>query len=725
MADSGQNEGGSQSRVPHPTSKKSGRGRKRGKKGKAKGQGMVEATVRSHGSSTPATTDEVRTGMEAQRQRQTASVRRGDHNLQIHSDQQLGGSDQLETAQQQGGQVPGHHTTQEQHGSQQPIQQQQSEQHASQPQTPSQLEQGTRSPERGLNLGDSDSDSFSDDIGPGGSIEGDDSLPDLSALIGANTGGIDIANNNSGDGNIEYDTQGPTDALNLDTINPDQLGPDREQDDLNDHDSVNSHLQSLLAQDARLQADVNLGLQGGVGTNPIPRPSTHALEQTRAGQLAGGHATDANPAQLQPPPGFPPYPAQQRSVLPRGLPHPPAHSPHDAQQGIDNRNTSPSPHGPIPGSHPLPSPQPASSQFRVDAPTGMTTPVHTMHGVYLSPGSVPAGTSVGPGYTDNAWQPLNLSPSHFGASRHVPDGTDSFQQQSHVATSNAHFNAPGQGLAHTVPRPFPSGQAWGFPPRPPFDVPIRGVRPSRFPGPWAARPSQSQPPVHTPGMSVQNVDVAPLDLGVYDSIGELVTAYQSSEQSDRDMATASLTQIVEHAISARNMLQKLSSATRPSMRHMTAAVDRVTRYDDLITALKSKGCEVPDADVSFAMPAPPDTARTNASSDARTRTSSRGYSSAEIRIIRFAYEIRIIRFAYEIRIRFCLSKSRKAQMKTSHHDKFYAKCDSVDLYNHVRKVMAAGYNSQNKRPTDGPSARVAVQGQPESDSATALMAEQI
>ena len=64
-------------------------------------------------------------------------------------------------------------------------------------------------------------------------------------------------------------------------------------------------------------------------------------------------------------------------------------------------------------------------------------------------------------------------------------------------------------------------------------------------------------------------------------------------------------------------------------------------------------------------------------------------------------------------------------MKTSHHDKFYAKCDSVDLYNHVRKVMNAGHNSQNKRPTDGPSARVAVQGQPESDSATALMAEQI
>lgn len=262
---------------------------------------MVEATVHSHGSSTPATTDEVRTGMEAQRRRQTASVRRGDHNLQIHSDQQLGGSDQLETAQQQGGQVPGHHTTQEQHGSQQPIQQQQSEQHASQPQTPSQLEQGTQSPERGLHLGDSDSDSFSDDIGPGGSIEGDDSLPDLSDLIGANTGGIDIANNNNGDGNIEYDTQGPTDALNLDTINPDQLGPDGEPDDPNDHDSVNSHLQSLLAQDARLQADVNLGLQGGVGTNPIPRPSTHALEQTRASQLAGGHATDANPAQSQPP----------------------------------------------------------------------------------------------------------------------------------------------------------------------------------------------------------------------------------------------------------------------------------------------------------------------------------------------------------------------------------------------------------------------------------------
>ena len=61
-----------------------------------------------------------------------------------------------------------------------------------------------------------------------------------------------------------------------------------------------------------------------------------------------------------------------------------------------------------------------------------------------------------------------------------------------------------------------------------------------------------------------------------------------------------------------------------------------------------------------------------------------------------------------------------AKTRQSHRDKFYAKCGSLDSYNHVRKVIQAGYKSQTKRPTDGPSARVAVQGQTESESVTKL-----
>ena len=196
MADSGQNEGSAQARAPRSSPTRRGRGRTRVRKGHAKGQGMVEATVRSRASSTPATADTVRTGMEAQRRPQTVSVRRGDHNLQIHSDQQHGGPDQLETAQQQGGQVQDesinsaeHQTTREQHGAQLQVQRHQGE-------------KGQQSPETALNLGDCSSETSSDDF-----MEEDDSFPDLSdsrlGAVGTDPGGFDITNDNTRDGHHE------------------------------------------------------------------------------------------------------------------------------------------------------------------------------------------------------------------------------------------------------------------------------------------------------------------------------------------------------------------------------------------------------------------------------------------------------------------------------------------------------------------------------------------